>query len=98
KIEIINNNYIPEYLFFTLKKYKNDIQRQTTGTAIPHTNKNIVLNLEIPKINMNDQLWFKSILYKILQNNEENRNLSQLRDTLLPKLMNGEIDLSKVEL
>ena len=97
KIEIINNNYIPEYLFFTLRKYKNDIQRQTTGTAIPHTNKNIVLNLEIPKINMNDQLWFKSILDKILQNNEENRNLSQLRDTLLPRLMNGEIDLSNVE-
>ena len=29
---------------------------------------------------------------------EENRKLEQLRDTLLPKLMNGEIDLDKIEI
>ena len=29
---------------------------------------------------------------------EENKILEQLRDTLLPKLMNGEIDLDKIEI
>ena len=28
---------------------------------------------------------------------KENKKLSQLRDTLLPKLMNGEIDLDNIE-
>ena len=31
-------------------------------------------------------------------NQLENKNLEQLRDTLLPKLMNGEIDLDKIEI
>ena len=34
----------------------------------------------------------------IQQNELENERLIQLRDTLLPKLMNGEIDLDKIEI
>lgn len=40
-----------------------------------------------------------SPLYElIISNRVENRRLQHLRDTLLPKLMSGEIDVSKVEL
>lgn len=35
---------------------------------------------------------------KIRNNEKENKNLEQLRDTLLPKLMNGEIDLENIEI
>lgn len=38
------------------------------------------------------------IIKKIEQNKSENIYLQNLRDTLLPKLMNGEIDLDKVEI
>ena len=31
-------------------------------------------------------------------NVDQNETLEQLRDTLLPKLMNGEIDLDKIEI
>ena len=34
----------------------------------------------------------------ITANNEENQRLAALRDTLLPKLMNGEIDVSAVQI
>ena len=34
----------------------------------------------------------------IQENEKSNEELSQLRDTLLPKLMNGEIDLDNVEI
>ena len=34
---------------------------------------------------------------KVLENEKENQNLEQLLDTLLPKLMNGEIDLENIE-
>ena len=33
---------------------------------------------------------------QIFRKNEENETLMQIRDTLLPKLMNGEIDLDKI--
>ena len=34
---------------------------------------------------------------KYINNLIQNETLTQLRDTLLPKLMNGEIDLDKIE-
>ena len=39
----------------------------------------------------------KVLLLKIKDNEAQNETLEQLRDTLLPKLMNGEIDLYKIE-
>ena len=35
---------------------------------------------------------------RILANKNESQRLSALRDTLLPKLMNGEIDVSNVKI
>ena len=40
----------------------------------------------------------KAIFEKIFHNQQENTRLAQLRDTLLPKLMSGEIDVSKVDI
>ena len=40
----------------------------------------------------------KVIVAKIKVNLIENETLTQIRDTLLPKLMNGEIDLGKIEI
>ena len=40
----------------------------------------------------------KAIINKMNINQVENQNLEQIRDTLLPKLINGEIDLDKVEI
>ncbi len=38
----------------------------------------------------------KSIFKTVAKNNEENERLSALRDTLLPRLMSGEIDVSSI--
>ena len=40
----------------------------------------------------------KSIFKTVAENNEENERLSALRDTLLPRLMSGEIDVSSITL
>lgn len=98
KVEITNEEFLKEYVYFVLKKYKNDIQEKTTGSAIPHTDKTYVGNLKIPYISLDRQKQYVSMLNKIAQNNIENQNLSKLRDTLLPKFMNGEIDLDNVEI
>ena len=41
---------------------------------------------------------YKTLKERININKIKIRNLEQLRDTLLPKLMNGEIDLDRVEI
>ena len=38
------------------------------------------------------------IIEQFINNNIEIRNLTNLRDTLLPKLMSGEIDVNEVEI
>ena len=42
--------------------------------------------------------YFQTIQDQIFANGKQIEQLSQIRDTLLPKLMSGEIDVSKVEL
>ncbi|MEG1008614.1 MAG: restriction endonuclease subunit S [Clostridia bacterium] len=49
-------------------------------------------------INQKFEKILSSIYAKIRENIEKNENLINLRDTLLPKLMNGEIDLDNIEL
>ncbi|MEG1010130.1 MAG: restriction endonuclease subunit S [Clostridia bacterium] len=98
RLDIINKKYIKEYIFFCLKKYNNQIKSQNTGSAIPHTDKVFVGSLEIPELDKNIQNQFKVLLEKIQENLKENETLINLRDILLPKLMNGEIDLENIEI
>ena len=97
RIDCTDSNYISEFMFFCLKYYKDLIQSKNTGSAIPHTDKVFVGSLEIPKLNIEKQEKYKVLLSKIQHNQNENKILEQLRDTLLPKLMDGEIDLDKIE-
>ena len=74
------------------------IKSKNTGSAIPHTDKVFVGTLEVPTIGKEEQEKYKKLLDKLLEIRQENQILVQLRDTLLPKLMNGEIDLEKIEI
>ena len=98
RVDITNNQYISEFIYFALKHYKNLVHSKNTGSAIPHTDKVFVGTLEVPKINIEQQERYKTLLTKIQKNDQENEILKKLRDTLLPKLMNGEIDLDKIEI
>ena len=40
----------------------------------------------------------KDVFDKIIHNQQEITHLTALRDTLLPKLMSGEIDVNEVEI
>lgn len=97
KIDIINDKFKKGYIYFCIKKHENLIKSKNTGSAIPHTDKTFVGNLHIPKIDINQQKEFDILLNKIQQNQKENEILMHLRETLLPKLMNGEIDLNKIK-
>ena len=98
RVDCIDGKYISEFIYFIMKYYKDLIQSKNTGSAIPHTDRVFVGNLKVPKLLIDEQEKYKILLHKILQNINENKILEQLRDTLLPKLMNGEIDLDKIEI
>lgn len=65
------------------------------GTKMPRGDKQQIMNYTIT---IPDELYLhkyktfaKPILSQIDTNRKENKRLSEIRDTLLPKLMNGEI-------
>ena len=82
---------------------QNDIQSLVTGTALQQlpVGKFNQIKFLIPddhKIIEKFDFYAESNLKLIQVNEKENKLLEQLRDTLLPKLMNGEIDLDNIEL
>ena len=73
-----------------------------SGSTIVNLNKAQFGLMEalVPSISdMNDfDTIVKPLFEQILANQYENQRLAVLRDTLLPKLMNGEIDVSSVKI
>ena len=90
------------YYFFLSAEGQYLIDGITGGSAQPKFNKTDFKNSLIKLPSKEDILEFNDKIipmYDIIEKNiKENDILEQLRDTLLPKLMNGEIDLDKVEI
>lgn len=89
------------YFFFQTEYIMNYLNAQGGKAAIPGINKNDVESLWIYTPNNERVAEFGSrvlpMFTAILKNAKENASLAQLRDTLLPKLMSGEIDLDEIE-
>jgi len=85
----------PLFLFYFLKNNENHIKDNTTGSAIPHADKELILNLVMKYSNMEKVKDFETITERLFVKKQSNkkqiRTLTQLRDTLLPKLMSGEV-------
>jgi len=95
-VGIIPNARIPrEYVFLWVKNKIEDIIQNETGGAQPHINKNDVNETEIiiPPENLlkEKNKILNEYFEKISINTFQIRTLTQLRDTLLPKLMSGEV-------
>lgn len=80
-------NYIHSHLAGTTQKYISLSELRTLKIQVPQKNELINFNKLV-----------QPLYNKIINNTQENQNLVQLRDTLLPKLMSGEIDVGKVEI
>lgn len=94
-----NNVY---FWYVMLKIRQQEIYDSQTGSAQPHIYPKHISVLPITKLNEKDISNFTQIVApmfdKIGKNKCENKRLAALRDTLLPKLMNGEIDVSEVKI
>ena len=98
--DIVNNYML--YAIVNSKDFKNFALRYKSGTTVLHLNKNCFKEymIKLPNYNTIKDLSkvFEGNYKKISQIIDENRKLEQLRDTLLPKLMNGEIDFDNIEI
>jgi type I restriction enzyme S subunit len=87
------------YVYLFLKKEKENILNQAVGSAQQNISQIIIKNLRLidPKLEDIKDLFieFDSIFNKLESNIKENQTLTQLRDTLLPKLISGEIRLKE---
>ncbi len=97
----VNEDYIYALYVIVQNELVNKISGGTHGSAIPY----IVINdLAKFKIYFDEEslkklsTQAKKILEKIQSNEEENETLMQIREILLPKLMNGAIDLDNIEI
>lgn len=92
-------SYLKSYLFLNL--IQDDFIQYTsntaTGTRMPRTSWRLMSNYKIVLPDKNILIKFEeatsSILQKVNYLIHENKNLQQLRDTLLPKLLSGEIEI-----
>ena len=90
-------NTSPFYLYEYLKFIKNDLLAYDIGSVQPSIKVTHIIK-HLIYIPTNDELanfdsFAKSITEQIYNNVCENERLISIRDTLLPKLMNGEIEV-----
>ena len=91
--------YNPEYfnfLYLLMKFYLDDITGSYKGSVINYITKDMIedFKFSLPKDRtsiIDKLLYFDSIYEKVDANNSQIQTLEKLRDTLLPKLMSGEI-------
>lgn len=91
------------YLFWNLTNRYDDLRAISDSSSIRGSLTTKMLSkLKIPKVEDSLILKFSefawSIIPQIENNLIENKRLTDLRDSLLPKLMSGEIDVSDIQL
>ena len=90
----LDNNKLWAIIYQFLKHKEADIQANTTGTTIPHTDKNRVNNylMVIPDNFLLEKFTelFDNSLLKIISNRNQIISLETTRDLLLPRLLSGE--------
>lgn len=94
-------NYV-YFWYVLLKKRQTEIFDTQTGSAQPHIYPQHIATMPITNISNDDISTFTNtvtpIFERIGHNKAENIRLSALRDTLLPKLMSGELDVFDIDL
>lgn len=96
---ILTKNFL--YYFFKQKEIQELIVASAAGSAMPAIKHSTIgnINIIVPSkgiVTMFD-LICNSYEAQILKNNQENSYLKEVRDTLLPKLMSGDLKLGEIE-
>ena len=101
----LGNNPIDKLPFIYCQLKQDDIYKEVInrgqGSAQPNISAKDIMSIPcvIPKKTMVDSFnaTTRPLFELIINNQSENRKLEALRDTLLPKLMSGELDVSEID-
>lgn len=102
--KVTSSKYDKWFYYSWTKYYLNKFitLASSMATTMGHIKRGELANAEVLIPNEKDYNYIGSLLQPIydliISNRLENIFLSDLRDTLLPKFMSGEIDVSKIEL
>jgi len=99
---IVCEDYLTEYLYFTMKNMKKTLNKMGSGgTTIGNINKGTFQKIKIIKPSDTVLQKYNNVVKPLFKNIKENlfqnQTLKKLRDTLLPKLMSGEIRVPQEE-
>lgn len=89
----------PKYLYCFMNShiYKHELKSRATGSTVQGIRQAELLktNVIVPPVELTSkfQNMTENLFRKIALNKKESKNLSQIRDSLLPKLMSGKIRL-----
>lgn len=90
------------FWYILLKKRQQEIFDSQTGSAQPHIYPQHIAVLKIKELNQQEIKNFNdnvaALFALIACNQAENIRLQQMRDTLLPKLISGELDVSDIDI
>lgn len=91
---------VAKYVFHFLRS--KDLASLNAGSAVPSMTTDILNSMEVSIPSTERLADFENLvapLYRVMKDNvRQSNNLSLLRDTLLPKLMSGDIDVSEVKI
>nr|WP_236758904.1 restriction endonuclease subunit S [Adlercreutzia mucosicola] len=95
-----NSGVTPSYLLFALRPLLSFIQNYATGTTVAHLGKGDLEALDVPLPHRMSLLEYgayaEPLRRYIVECAIENIRLTLLRDSLLPKLVSGEIDVADI--
>jgi type I restriction enzyme S subunit len=95
---IIKSEYLQKYLFYLLKTL--NLASRNVGSAVPSLTTDVLNKIEIvipdDKTLKAFELIISSFYSKLEENNSQINSLTQIRDSILPKLMTGKIRLNTI--
>jgi type I restriction enzyme, S subunit len=98
-LEIKNKNLSNGMLYYLMKRNEKTFKRVNTGSTVPHANKNYISNFKVamPQDSILKRLGIALETITSMQMScfNENKELSFLRDYLLPLLMNGQVTIGE---
>ena len=103
-VEQISNELPISYIYWYMRSYEYHmcIVGSSSGSTVKHTSPGRILEQTIPIPAITDRTEYIPVLDEInaiiSKNHTENIHLQSLRDTLIPKLISGDIDISNIDI
>lgn len=91
--------YSDEYVYFMTRHHVSNLQKRGHGSVFNTITKETFKSIRLPvcpsEVTKVFKVQIKSMLEKVLVNNQNVISLTRLRDTLLPRLISGELIIDK---